>query len=216
MTFFSTVTIVAIAALAASSSSMACDSTKPRCQSLNELVKVLKYDEGIAAAQASCEANATAMRPETLNRVRPGMLMGINAASPRWNDAQEAYGQYVEDACGGVEIQGLILEGYRIAWDTRAPGEQLEKVLTAAKTSGMQGVKEQAALVSADVNRVIGNLLGQMSVAAERDYGIKLAGLATGKALEMLGSCAPGPAPVKVNAEPTLTWPPKRPVLKSM
>ena len=196
-------------AVGATTGAVACDSTKPRCQAVNELVKVLQYEQGIAQAQANCEQSAKSMRPEVLNRSRPGMMKGLKSDSPHWPVVQEAFEQYVEDACGGLEIQGLILEGYRISWDTRAPGDELGVVLETARKSGMDGVKEKAALVSADVNRVIGSLLLQMSSAAENQYGNKLAGIATGKALELLGSCPPSSSS-KLSAEPTLTWPTRK------
>jgi len=193
-----------------STAAFACDSSTPRCQSLNELVKVLKYEEGVAKAQADCTTNANVMRPEVLSRRRPGMLKGLNDRSPNWESVGQAYQEYVEDACGGPEILGLILEGYRISWDARAPGADLATVLAAARKSGMEGVKDRAALVSADVNRVIGNLLGQMTSAAEKQYSNKLAEIAMGKAMDRLGSCAPTNPPAKPGQEPTLTWPPRK------
>lgn len=197
-----------------SGTAAACDSSKPRCQLLNEMVDVLKYEQAIAAVQTRCETRAQSWRPDRVPARDRRILFGINKESAQWEGAMEAHETYVAEACGGEEIKGLILEGYRIAWDGRAPGEKLAGALAKVKASGRDGAKADAEQVSADVNRAIGPLLAGMSRAAMKNYENRLAALATGKALELIGAtCSPtkdASPQVPTSTSAVFAWPPRR------
>lgn len=190
----------------------ACDQKSPRCQSLNELVVSMGYAAGIGQARAACEVAAGAWEPDRMPMGSRHILKGLNKSSEDWPKVEDAFQTYVSEACGGAEIEYLILEGYRIAWDARAPGAALEAAVKAVR-SGTQSeqLAGTAKQVSLDVNRAIGPLLEGMTTAAMRNYQNRLTAIATGEFMAMVGnSCAPKtPGTVKDGRE-KLVWPPKR------
>ena len=188
----------------------ACDNKTARCQKLNEMVVAMDYAAGIGKARAACEQRALGWRPDSMPLGQRHILKGLNKASADWPKVEEAFTTYVQEACGGQEIEYLILEGYRIAWDGRAPAAALDAALNEVRAgSGEVRVKATVGQVSLDVNKAIGPLLESMAAAAMRNYQNRLTAIATGEFMAMIGSsCAPQtPGTVKDGRE-RLVWPP--------
>lgn len=197
----------------AAASAQACDATAPRCKELNALVDQLAYRPQIRRVQAQCEENAKAWKPDSLPAGKRTMLKGLTKAAPNWSATFTAYEMYVSEACGGPEIESLILEGYRIAWDARAPGEKLAQLVTLVRQAGRDAVANEALMVSAQVNNVIGRLLDGMSRTALRNYEARLLAVAMGATSETVGAAC-GAATVdaedRVPQRERLVWPPPK------
>lgn len=166
----------------------ACNVGDPRCKLSNELIDVLKYKEALAELQMGCRGKAVSMNPESLKANSPGVLMGIVENTNEWTQLGRAYEMFVDEACGGDEVMYLFMASYRQSWDKRLPGAKLNEALSIAKVSGKAGLADDASAVTAEVSRVIGPLIDQMTRFAEFNYSARIKGVVAGEALMLVDS----------------------------
>ncbi len=154
----------------------ACNPKDPRCASINVLVAGLGYSGSLAELQMGCRGRARGNHPDELDARSAAQLMGIKPGSAAWPKVVAAWDMYVDEACGAEEIVALLLAAYKLAWDKRHPGKELDEVVARFKSGGRDSIQAEAQQISDDVNRVMGPLMQSMVASAAENYESRIKG----------------------------------------